>query len=447
MSHTRRIRGAEAVKAGLRGFRHSDLVLNKLPLLALALVLSCTDAMGMDDGGADTSRPDGSTDSDADPDGSAPVDVGTDTSSPPADAGDRRVSIFVAQGNIGRTTISCDDGRTWVGERSWDVEGHDLLCGSTDPVVCFEDGASCSYVDRSGECTTSASCDCGHHPGFAKGVVFGDGYFVATWGWGYPGQVMRSRDGVTWEPSLDGHNFGGIAYGAGRFIGASRSPMVSSDAGESWTDGAEADFRNDDGSIMWSVRRFGFAYHDGGRFIAVAEAPDRDILVSSDGGESWWRPSVIPTECARGTSTYGSVIYGNGVILITDGSGNACRSTDGGDVWSVASIADGSLTANAVFTGEDFVAFMNNSMFRSTDGETWVETPMATPRRIGPLSYSAATGTFVAVGNVWNGYGDQVFLRSEDGLTWEALPASAAPGGHPVFHITTGDAEPSTLCP
>lgn len=422
-----------------------------LPLL----VMGCEGQVGTLDS-EETSSSDASTHGDGAPADAASeegpdsmVDASTDaTSSADADPSERRVGVFIAQGDIGRTTISCDDGRSWVADRSWDAEGHPRLCGSTEAVYCFRDGAGCSYLNRDGECATSADCDCGHHPGFAKGIAFGDGYFVATWGWGYPGQIMRSRDGVSWEPALDGHSFGGIAYGAGHFVAASRSPMVSSDAGESWVDGGEADFRNDDGSIMWSVRSFGFADYEEGRFVAVAEAPDRDILVSSDGGASWWRPSVIPADCARGTNSYGSILYGNGVILITDLSGNACRSTDGGETWSVSSVAEeGQLTAHAVFTGEEFVVFMNGSMFRSADGASWSETEMTTPRRLGPVAYSPDTGTFVAVGSVWDGYEDQRFLRSGDGLSWEVLSDSAGPGGHPIFHIGFGEAEPSADCP
>src|SRR5262245_52167588 len=75
-----------------------------------------------------------------------------------ADGGDNGlVPVFVAQGHVGRTTISCDDGRTWVGNRSDD-----------DSIRCF------------------SGVDCDHHPGAAHGVVFGHGWFFATFGWGQP---------------------------------------------------------------------------------------------------------------------------------------------------------------------------------------------------------------------------------------------------------------------
>src|SRR5262245_36884214 len=48
-------------------------------------------------------------------DGAAAVDT-----SPPPPPPEGTIPIFVAQGNVGRTTISCDDGQSWVANRSDD---------------------------------------------------------------------------------------------------------------------------------------------------------------------------------------------------------------------------------------------------------------------------------------------------------------------------------------
>lgn len=380
------------------------------------------------------------------------VSAGDDAGAPDASAGDTgsssaTIPIFVAQGMVGRTTISCDDGRTWVADRAWDTEGDAHLCGSTDPVVCFEAGAQCSYVGYDGTCN-QGECDCGYNPGFSKGVVFGDGAFVATWGWGHPGSVRRSRNGVDWEQTLDGDQFGGLAYGAGHFVLASRSPQVSAD-GSSWSAGAEADFRQADGQVVWSVRRFAFANYEAGRFVAVASGnAERDVLISSDAGRSWWRPSVLPVDCATEVSTYGGIVDGDGVILIVDQSARACRSTDGGDTWSVTPIANIEIYSHGVWTGREFWFWGNdNRRYSSPDGVAWTATPMRTPHRIGPVT-RGANGTLVAVANVWEGYAAQSFLRSEDGgLTWEVLAAGTFAPSHPIFHLAFGQATPSTVCP
>ena len=92
--------------------------------------------------------------------------------------------MFVAQGDVGRTAVSYDDGYSWIGDESDDAA-----------VVCFTDGT-----------------DCDHHSGAARGLAFGDGWFLATFGWGTPGGIRRSADGIAWEPVLTGTTFGGIAY-------------------------------------------------------------------------------------------------------------------------------------------------------------------------------------------------------------------------------------------
>jgi hypothetical protein len=370
-------------------------------------------------------------------------------SEPDASIPDGRIPIFIAQGMVGRTTISCDDGRSWVGDRAWDREDDAHLCGSSD-VVCFAEGGSCSQRWYDGTCSDESPCDCGHSPGFSKGVVYADDYFVATWGWGWPGSVRRSRNGIDWETTLDGNSFGGIAYGAGRLVLAARDNFWSTDS-QTWMPGATADFSGPSEPVIWSVRRFGYADYEGGRFVAIASGnTDRDILVSSDGGETWWRPSVIPPDCGSGVDSYGGIVYGNGVIALIGGSG-ACRSTDGGQTWSMTTLTEGDeiFVATPVFTGTEFWAWTHygHVMMRSEDAASWTETPMATPTGLGAVGRNPETGTLVAVDSVWSGYGDLEFLRSTDGLTWEALPEGAFAPGHPIFHIAFGYAERSAACP
>jgi hypothetical protein len=280
-----------------------------------------------------------------------------------------------------------------------------------------------------------------------KGIAYGGGKFVATWGWGRPGAVRTSANGIDWTTTHPDDSFGGLAYGSGRFVLSSRSTFFSTD-GANWTPGAEADFRNRDGSIMWSVRRFAYAdYKGGGRFVAVAESPDRDMLISSDGAQTWWRPTTLPDECAHGLSYYGGIVAGNDLIVIVDQSGMSCRSTDGGQTWTSAPTGLKQVLSHPVWTGHDFLFWGDESfMISSPDGATWTKTPMVTPTRIGPVARSPS-GTLVATSWVWGGYEQQYFLRSTDGLTWEALPAGAFVPSHPIFWMTFGYADPSTVCP
>ena len=357
-----------------------------------------------------------------------------------------RVPMFVAQGMIGRTVVSCDDGHTWVADRSWDEEADPLLCGSTEPIRCWE--TACDYLSG-GQCVTSSpECDCGHHPGFSKGVAFGNGWFVATWGWGYSGSVRRSANGIDWEETLtEDVTFGGLAFGADRFVLSNRSPMHSSE-GADWVAGGEADFQGPGGEIVWSVRRFAYADYDGGRFVATAEPP-KSVLVSSDGGESWWAPSVLPDACLTGMSTYGGLAAtDDGIIVGVGQDGTACRSTDGGDTWTEGTVGGDNVLGHLLWTGSELVTWGPGVRHSSPDGVEWTQTP-TTPEGIwiGPAAHSDATGSFVAVTRVWDGYEDQTMVRSDDGVNWEVLEGDAFTGGHPIFSITHGYAEPSELCP
>ncbi len=186
------------------------------------------------------------------------VDAGVDAGPLIPDAGDR-ILIFVAQGMAGRTTISCDDGRTWVADRSRDREGDALLCSSTTPVECYANGKSCGARWYDGTCSMHTPCECGHSPGFSKGMAFDGTTFVGTWGWGYPGSVRRSRNGIDWTHSMEWQpGFVGIAYGAGAFVTGARSPKVSR-GGQSWDVGGPANFSGPNEPTIWSVRRFAFA--------------------------------------------------------------------------------------------------------------------------------------------------------------------------------------------
>lgn len=407
---------------------------------------------GVDASGPGTAEPaEGSTG--ADPTGTtgsssatSPTGAGSDDAGSSSGDDPEGIPIFVAQGMVGRTTISCDDGHTWVADRAWDVEGDPHLCGSASPVSCDDEGATCSQVWFDGTCSMEP-CDCGHSPGFSKGIAYGGGRFVASWGWGWPGAIAASTNGVDWTTTLDNDTFGGLRFGGDRFVAASRAPQVSAD-GLTWTATAEANFEGADGVTIWSVRRFGFADVDGGRFVAYASGDSStDTLVSSDGGATFWRPSAIPTDClGEGPGAYGDILGGNGVIVMVDGDGHSCRSTDGGDTWTSSQITDQRIASSGVWTGEEFWFWGWGNRYRSTDGAVWTTEPIDADADVGPVARSP-DGTLVAVNNVWLGYDAQVFLRSTDGLTWDTLPPGAFAPSHPIFFIAHGLAEASDACP
>jgi len=341
------------------------------------------------------------------------------------------VPMFIAQGMVGRTIVSCDDGQTWVANRSDD-----------DAFTCF----------------VSPETDCDHHAGAGRGITFGAGYFVATFGWGKPGSIRRSRNGTHWESTLVGKTFAGIVYGDGLFLAGERPPQKSSDDGATWAPGG------DPMSEVWNVRRTGFAPFDGGRFLLALGSATNDLNVSKDQGATWARPSTLPAECAGDIQWSGGFAYGNNTIVVLGGTGVACRSLDGGDTWTASNVG-GEVNSRLLWTGDMFVTWgrttdFKPSRFSSTDGETWTVTPTETRVKntdgttttgpgpdLGAVARSDG-GTFVAVNGGWQQWYDkQSFYRSKDGLTWDALDKANFVGSHPIQFIAYGVGQRGGACP
>jgi hypothetical protein len=402
--------------------------------------------------GSDASAPrdTGAPAQDADAkDAASSEDAPTDADPPDAhdaaeDAGavpDGLVPVFIAQGHVGRTTISCDDGRTWVADRAFDSEGHALVCGKPQAVQCYD--TACDFVNN-GACDARDPCDCDHHPGAGRGVTWGDGWFVTTWGWGPRGGLMRSQDGISWEMVHEDTTFAGVVYGNGRFVTGGRRPLVSDDQGATWANLGEADLRSPAGETVHNPRSLGFA---DGVFVLTGSSGDKsDLLVSAD-GETWTRPDPLPAACTSGIRGAGAVGGGGTIVLVT-GDGGACASTDQGA--SFQHVADaGSFDTGVVHDGAVFLAWGDGSRWSSADGLTWTATPLAANTRLGHVARHPDTGTLVASNGGWKQWYDkQRFYRSTDGgITWDELPATAFNGSHPIRAMGFGWAPASDTCP
>ncbi len=323
------------------------------------------------------------------------------------------LSIFVAQGDMGRSIVSCDDGRTWVANQSND------------------DSARCG-----------GGTDCDHGPGAARGITHGDGYFYANFGWGAGGSVWRSRNGSDWESVLStDRSAGGVAFGDGRLVVTSRDPKYSDDQGTSWSDAGPS------GVSLWNVRHGNFLPYAEGRFIMAAEDGGSTEVVLSNEGRTWWQPDSIPGECGAGVARQGGTAYGNGNIVMVGSNGVACRSGDGGKTWSSTKFTD-SVNSQVVWNGQAFMVWSSDTLFRSPNGQSWTETRTSPAGlKLGPVAVSDK-GTFIGANAGWNtAYENQRFYRSVDGVSWETLPSSAFMGSHPIQFMAFGKAPPGTSCP
>jgi hypothetical protein len=337
---------------------------------------------------------------------SAPTDTGTSMDAV-VDSAPDKVGVFVAQGHVARTMISCDDGRSWIKNRS-----------DNDSVRCFEGGVDCDHMESAG-----------------RGIAFGNGQFVATFGWGKPGSIRRSTDGFNWTKTLEGTTFGGVVFGNDAFLAASRTPQVSLDFGKTWSKTAEPSV------TVWNVRGAGFGGSNA--VLAFEDSGNAQLALSNDNGKTWTKPTTWPSTCGKSIQSEGGIVYGKSTLLIVGGDGVACRSTDNGKTFTDSKMG-GDVTSFAHFTGTDFVAWGRtdkNVMYKSSDGATWTVTP--TTHAIGPSARSDK-GTFVATNTGWLAwYEKQSFYRSTDGITWEALPKTAFTGSHPIRGMAFGLVDPA----
>lgn len=387
----------------------------------------------------------------------APVDMGTavDLGQPdlgPPDSGvePERVPVWIAQGHVGRTIMSCDDGRTWIQDRAFDAEGDVDACGEVQANRCFDpNGGTCRFLDGE-SCRTSSGCDCDHSPGAGRGIAYGGGWFVATWGWGPVGGIRISRDGRSWTKVVDDTVFAGLQYVGGRFVTGSRDPMVADDP-RSWRQGGSAELVTNDGRRIWNPRTLFGLDHGSGLVLLTGESGSaHGLMVSDDFGDSWWTPNEMPTGC--GARSVGAAA-GDGVIIWV-GRELVCRSTDGGRSFE-AGASDLDARAGPIWDGREFKLWRRGTAFRSPDGITWTSVPLTGPDLgtggagdFSVVGRSPVTGNYVAVNGGWQQwYEDQRFYRSENGIDWERLDGSDTVGSHPIQELSFGWVDATADCP
>ena len=356
-----------------------------------------------------------------------------------SDAGPPLISLFVANGHQGRTIISCDDGKTWVANTS-----------DNDAFVCWGDNGSGN--------PDGGSNDCDHTENSGHGVEFSDGWFVASYGHGAPGSIRRSRDGVNWERTVEGTQFSNLVVGDnGTLLAAGRGPSWSVDDGKTWQRGPDAEFVSAAGDAIWNVRAAAFA---NGVFAMFAADGAHEVRVTTDGGMNWVHAEVPDICGAKYTVGFGS---GGGKLLYVDQL-TACVSSDGMHFTATALPAGAS--SGPVWSGSEFLVWgqldapsYQRVVMRSPDGVTWTSTPTASRwalsdggvqvgggPEVGAVGHSAS-GVFATVNGGWQGwYGKQQFYRSTDGITWDALPATAFVGSHPIGRIASGRVVKPAAC-
>ncbi|MBL8743525.1 MAG: hypothetical protein JNK04_20585 [Myxococcales bacterium] len=310
--------------------------------------------------------------------------------------------VLIAQGHVGRTMLSCDDGQTWVADRSDDAS---LRC--------------------------DAGVDCEHHVGSATGLVVSDGYASMSNGWGTPGTVRRSADGQSWEVvlSLD-FPFASIAGGPAGLMGATPRPWLSTDAGAAWAQVPEV-------YLAPPLRQSAYLPQRN-RYVLTSEGNGLRVFTSDDLGQSFQEAATLPSGCMAI-----SIASGNGALVMQHAQGGVCRSGDAGETWSVVSV-DPTVGFRALdFVAGRFVLLAEGQLFESDDGATWSSSPSDLDAPIWDLvlGHNEQTGTLVAAAGA---YESQRYFRSADGLAWTEV---SGPSGHPLRRFVSGSLAATACSP
>lgn len=333
-------------------------------------------------------------------------------------------SVFMVAGHMGRTAISCDDGLTWIHDRS-----------DNDATRCWDDKVT-PYVDcdHSASAATSGALD------------YGDGWFYAQFGWGYDGTVRKSKDGVNWQTVRTKGWGGGITYANNNLLSTWEYAWAgSADKGTTWTPiKMTNDMMNLDHALPLRA---------GNKIFSIGRSTTTlTMIMSPDGGLTWKNVTgfrggdwAFPSEGGAA-----SLAEGNGALVALGGSvGAVSRSTDGGMTWTSFTLPnmgkDDVWVSNVIFDGSQFIAWTGTDRWTSTDGLTWSSVKKVSDYWAGPVGYNPSTKTFVMITNMWdNYYAKQKAYRSTDGgITWKALDAAHFKGGHPVKKIVLGEMDES----
>lgn len=226
-----------------------------------------------------------------------------------------------------------------------------------------------------------------------------------------PGQGCQAWQAATSSTQKD---IWGMAYGAGRFVGATWGAMISSPNGTSWS------MVHDD--VVYDMNDVAY---NGQVWVAVGNYVTGvgGTLLSSTDGVTWYEGGISESNTLRG------ITWGNGLFVAVGNAGAIFVSPDGSE-WQKVHFEFGDTTLNDVIWNEDrhqFVAVGATGAVRtSSDGYIWEvhDWPLT-------IAFSAVAWNgerYVAVGFAGSvPIGGEVYTSS-DGEAWEFRGASFVEG-------------------
>jgi hypothetical protein len=315
------------------------------------------------------------------------------------------VPLFVAVGEMGRTTVSCDDGRSWVGERA-----------ATE--------------------TPCSGSECDHSQYANSGLTYSaEGHrWFSSRGWGYDGPLEYTDDGESWTTVPRQGRWDGLVAGGGSVYVQADPALRSDDFGLT--------FREQDRARPMGFVR-GTVFYADQLFWMLSDRGE--IFKSADRTATWSAPKAKESRCSQGWQmNQGGLAAGNGVVvMVSSGQGVVCRSTDRGETFDYVTTFPENTASPLFFADGRFWVYSGNVLHRSRDGMSWENTSVDNFNDLRPVARSDM-GTWVAVQGV---YEDQRFGRSTDGVRWEVLSNANHKRSHRVRMISFGYGKRPKACP
>ncbi|MCM8536953.1 MAG: hypothetical protein NE334_13530 [Lentisphaeraceae bacterium] len=295
--------------------------------------------------------------------------------------------IFMAAGHGMNILVSRDDGKTWQQ----------------------------SFKGRPG----------GDHGYWAvwNNIAYTNGVFAVASGWGAPGTIIATDDGVNWQhltaKKTSMSRKDGKPYDMKttmQLVGAEGSfamPLASTaDFGKSWAVKSPYGWKDKAGNkIKIDIGHPTIAYGDGRLLVIGDKGPG---VFSDDLGKTWQHMTVkIDPWEKRGSK---GLVYHNGAFLLLRSGDSILRSTDKGMTWKSHKL-DIKRPAGRSFclsVAGDYVWASGETTKRSKDGVTWEDIPQ---KKLSGQIAASDKGTLINVSRK-----RLSILRSTDnGKTWQEV--------------------------
>jgi RHS repeat-associated protein len=248
------------------------------------------------------------------------------------------------------------------------------------------------FTSENGEVWDWVSRDSGNGTMHVYRLAYGDGVFLATKS---GNEIVRSTDGVTWEPGLLPDNLNSsrkVDYVNGAFyVPGISGKLYRSVDGLSWTEHVVPS-----STAWWAATAFG-----NGLYVAIQ---GQSLLTSPD-GVTW------TVEIATLPFYPRDVIFSGGQFIMVGAYGGVMTSGDGRSWLEQSTSTSNELSVVAEGGGEILAGGVTGSIVSSPQGTFWKLERGFYSGRIKRMVYAA--GQFVAVGST--------LMVSEDGISWEPL--------------------------